>query len=180
MSQVKFYYLVSSLFKKVIDESLYLTSMIDQGNPNHMDYAISLEDEGFITRLLKKGSKEVFQLIAPLAKDITNAYQFMEADITSSPSYDDSGYVQFYITQPTHVKKVEGVDTNVNVWDANISEVMDGNIEEALINYVLKEWCRIKQLPYKKFEEDYLQNMRAIKDNSWNRKEPPKRTYRAF
>lgn len=177
MAQVKFYYEVANLFKKCIDESLHLMSAIGQGNPNHMDFAISLEDEAYITRLLKKGSKEVFKLLAAMARDIPNAYQFMEADITSSPSYDDSGYVQFYITQPTFVKKVDNVDTNVNVWDDNISEVLDGEIEDAMINYVMKEWCRTKQLPYERYQEDYQANLKAIKVSSWHRTEPPKRPY---
>lgn len=178
MSQVKFYYSVEKLFDKIKLESMYRASGIKIGDRmNFEDYAVEENDLAFITRLLKKGSKEVFSKISALARDITNAYQFMEADLSSSPSYDESGYIVMFITQPTHIIKVSGVDTATSVWDANISEIMDGNIEEALINYVLKEWFKRKKVEYMDIEEDYKKNLNDIKSNTMARIRPLKKKY---
>lgn len=168
MSQLKFYYKVEDLFKQAMNESLYYSTNVKVDKEKQFDdFAISYDDESYFNDIFKEAAEDVFSYLSKLAEDISNAFQFKEDDLTSTPSYNESNYVVYFITKPDN-------------WDNNISELMDVEIKKALINYALKEWFERKGVDTRKIEHKYDKAIDKINEYRLYRKKLTTRTRRTF
>lgn len=169
MAQIKFYYSIANLFKRLRMESLHRSGALKlDGEKQYEDYAIVGDDLNYIQNtLLKDASKRVFSKLASMSKAISNAYQYMESDLSSTPSIDESGYVCFFVTEPTN-------------WDDNVTELMDGEIEQAMINYVIMEWFKRKGLDYRQIQQEFLENCQTLVNYKHRRTEHVTRNQKPF
>lgn len=159
------YYIIEDIFNKVSAFSLYKLQAMEEGIDK---YAITESERDFFNVVVKRAARDVFKPFSILSKDLTNALQFREVDV-SSTSFNEALSVVYVYEKPTY-------------WDDNLTEVFDQKVEETLISYILKEWFKLKNLrDVYTFEQtnydDLIKELRSLVNH---RTQAPKLKYRSF
>ena len=132
---IQFYYDIDDLFDIVVVETLLVAQNILDNNGKSMTttYQLNRDNRNIFNHILKDAASNVFRLLAPLAKDVENAFQYNEGDLASTSTTDETNSIVYRITPHDE-------------WSDDMDTVIDNALEKAIISFVLKEWWKRRRL----------------------------------
>jgi len=171
---ITFYYEIPKLIDRAQVESLYFVKSIENKKTGLQEYekiAISPDDEQYIRKLLKNVANEVYGILMPYSRTLTDLEEPLEGfefEETYTPDEGDpiSDCIIFRIIEPTY-------------FDTEVTHPLENAIESILINYVVSEFLFRNNSNGSTFKRLYEENKDDILTYI-NRRTKLKRTYKLF
>ena len=179
-----------------------IRSQEKEAMPRLDELTLTSDDLEMLMRLLKNASKDVYKSLAPYGKDIAGGYLFNQGDLPGeyddevvydkgdlfyvvdqlyytlqdeTPAGTDPEDTDYFLAVGEHYNtyhKIIYVITYDSNMDASMIDVLDKDIEDAIIKYVLYEWYKvIQEVGMAAFsKEEYEDAITKVNVSAWYRK----------
>jgi len=148
---IKFSYGYDDIFDQVnlISNDIAETILNDEKIPQTDEYGLSEDEKYSVVRMMKHGADEIFRKLLKITNGISNSVVL--SDTGCECSIKDKG-----------------------AYNENVLQAIDRLIEEAIVNYIIKEWFTDKMLKDHavNYTAKYVRNIQEIVKKSVQLRKP--------
>ncbi len=148
---IRFEYGYDEIFEKVslITNEIAVTILDEEKMPQVDEYGISDDEKYTVVQKMKDGADEVFRKLLKITNGITDSV--ILSDVTCRCSIKDKG-----------------------AYNENILQAIDRLIEEAIVNYIIKDWFTDKMVTNhaQNYTGKYVRNIQEIVKKSVQLRKP--------